>query len=146
MEWNASRPDRVSPPSPHPEVRILIVDDHPVNRKLAQQERKRLGDRADVAVDGREAIAAVQREAYEVAFMDSQMPEVDGFAATREMRAGEATRGTHTPIVALTASAREGDREACLAAGMDEYLTKPVQLAAVRTAIERYAGTGAVAG
>jgi CheY-like chemotaxis protein len=74
------------------------------------------------------------------------MPEVDGFRATREIRAWEASRGRHTPIIAMTASALEGDRDACLAAGMDDYLSKPVQLAAVQATIERFAGTGAVAG
>jgi CheY-like chemotaxis protein len=130
----------------HPDVRILVAEDHPVNRKLAQQQLKKLGYTADFAVDGREAIEAVQRERYDVVFMDCQMPEVDGFRATREIRAWEASRGRHTPIIAMTASALEGDRDACLAAGMDDYLSKPVQLAAVQATIERFAGTGAVAG
>jgi len=128
-----------------PRVRILVAEDHPVNRKLAQQQLKKLGYTADFATDGREAIDAVQRERYDVVFMDCQMPEVDGFAATREIRAWEAARGAHTPIIAMTASALEGDRDACLAAGMDDYLSKPVQLAAVQATIERFAGTGAVA-
>jgi len=130
----------------HPDVRILVAEDHPVNRKLAQQQLKKLGYTADFAADGREAIEAVQRERYDVVFMDCQMPEVDGFRATREIRAWEASRGRHTPIIAMTASALEGDRDACLAAGMDDYLSKPVQLAAVQATIERFAGTGAVAG
>jgi len=133
-------------PSARSGLRILIAEDHPVNRKLAQQQLKKLGYTADFAVDGREAIEAVQRERYDVVFMDCQMPDVDGFAATREIRAWEAPRGAHTPIIAMTASALEGDRDACLAAGMDDYLSKPVQLAAVQATIERFGGTGAVAG
>ena len=74
------------------------------------------------------------------------MPEVDGFEATREIRRAEATRGGHVPIVAMTANALEGDREACLEAGMDDYLAKPVQLAALRALVERYAHGVGVAG
>jgi PAS domain S-box-containing protein len=125
-------------------VRILIAEDHPVNRKLALQQLKKLGYAADFVADGREAVEAVQRERYDMVFMDCQMPEVDGFAATREIRAWEGQNGAHVPIVAMTASVLEGDREACLAAGMDDYLSKPVQLSDVRATIERFAGPASV--
>ena len=74
------------------------------------------------------------------------MPDVDGFEATRQIRRAEAARGGHVPIIAMTANALEGDREACLAAGMDEYLAKPVQLAGLRAAVERFAHGVGVAG
>jgi len=127
-------------------ISILVAEDNPVNRKLALQQLKKLGYRAHAVADGREAIDAVAHGAYDVVLMDCQMPEVDGFEATREIRRAEAARGGHVPIVAMTANALEGDREACLAAGMDDYLAKPVQLAALRAAVERFANGVGVAG
>jgi len=117
-----------------------------VNRKLALQQLKKLGFRAHAVTDGREAIDAVANGVYDVVLMDCQMPDVDGFEATRQIRRAEAARGGHVPIIAMTANALEGDREACLAAGMDEYLAKPVQLAGLRAAVERFAHGVGVAG
>jgi PAS domain S-box-containing protein len=133
-------------PLGRPEVRILIAEDHPVNRKLALQQLKKLGYTADIAVDGREAIESATRERYDLIFMDCQMPEFDGFEATRAIRAWERAHGGHVSIVAMTASALEGDRDACLNAGMDDYLSKPVQLADLQAAIDRFVGARAVAG
>jgi PAS domain S-box-containing protein len=127
-------------------VLVLVAEDNPVNRKLALQQLKKLGYRAHAVNDGREAIDAVAHGDYALVLMDCQMPEVDGFEATREIRRAEAGRGGHVPIVAMTANALDGDREACLAAGMDAYLAKPVQLAALRAAIERFANGVGVAG
>jgi PAS domain S-box-containing protein len=127
-------------------VLVLVAEDNPVNRKLALQQLKKLGYRAHAVNDGREAIDAVAHGDYALVLMDCQMPEVDGFEATREIRRAEAARGGHLPIVAMTANALDGDREACLAAGMDHYLAKPVQLAALRAAIERFANGVGVAG
>ncbi|HZW52582.1 MAG TPA: response regulator [Candidatus Elarobacter sp.] len=127
-------------------VLVLIAEDNPVNRKLALQQLKKLGYRAHAVTDGREAVDAVARGEYDIVLMDCQMPEVDGFEATREIRRAETVRGGHVPIVAMTANALEGDREACLAAGMDDYLAKPVQLAALRAVIERFANGVGVAG
>ncbi|HEY0614539.1 MAG TPA: response regulator [Candidatus Elarobacter sp.] len=127
-------------------VFVLVAEDNPVNRKLALQQLKKLGYRAHAVNDGREAIDAVAHEDYDVVLMDCQMPEVDGFEATREIRRAEVVRGGHVPIVAMTANALEGDREACLAAGMDDYLAKPVQLAALRAVVERFANGVGVAG
>jgi two-component system, sensor histidine kinase and response regulator len=127
-------------------VLVLVAEDNPVNRKLALQQLKKLGYRAHAVNDGREAIDAVAHGDYALVLMDCQMPEVDGFEATREIRRAEASRGGHVPIVAMTANALDGDREACLAAGMDAYLAKPVQLAALRAAIERFANGVGVAG
>jgi len=127
-------------------VLVLVAEDNPVNRRLALQQLKKLGFRADAVTDGREAIDAVAQGRYDLVLMDCQMPEVDGFEATREIRRDEAQRGGHVPIIAMTANTLEGDRQACLAAGMDDYLAKPVQLAALRAVVERFANGVGVAG
>jgi two-component system sensor histidine kinase/response regulator len=125
---------------------VLVAEDNPVNRKLALQQLKKLGYRAHAVTDGREAIEAVTHGNYDLVLMDCQMPEVDGFEATRAIRRAEIVRGGHVPIVAMTANALEGDREACLSAGMDDYLAKPVQLAALGALVERFARGVRVAG
>jgi len=119
---------------------VLIVDDNPVNRKLTLQQLKKLGygDDTDTAENGRVAIEAVASRHFDLVLMDCEMPEVDGFTATRAIRAAETVTGEHVTIVAMTANAMAGDREACLAAGMDGYLAKPVQLANLRGAIEHH--------
>ena len=122
-------------------LRILLAEDNVVNQKVAVRLLGRLGHSADVVANGAEAVAEVERrasfgEAYDVVFMDVQMPEMDGLAATRAIRASAAV--TQQPVViALTANAMEGDREACLDAGAEDYLAKPVELAAIRDAVER---------
>jgi PAS domain S-box-containing protein len=132
---------------PHGEgVLVLVAEDNPVNRTLALQQLKKLGYRAHAVTDGREAIDALAHRSYDLILMDCQMPELDGFEATREIRRSEASRGGHVPIVAMTANALDGDREACLAAGMDHYLAKPVELAALRDVVERFGNGVGVAG
>lgn len=128
------------------DVRVLVAEDNPVNRKLALQQLKKLGYAAHSVADGREAIEAVARGNYDLVLMDCQMPEVDGFEATRAIRAHELVSGRHVPIVAMTANALEGDREACLGAGMDDYLAKPVQLDALGALVERFVGGVRIAG
>ena len=109
----------------HP-LRILLVEDNPVNQKLAIRLLERMGYRADVAGDGLEAIAAIEGSIYDLVLMDVQMPELDGLEATRRIR--RRWPGTAGPrIVAMTANAMEGDREMCLAAGMDDYISKPIR-------------------
>jgi two-component system sensor histidine kinase/response regulator len=106
---------------------ILLAEDNPVNRALMIQLLKKRGHRVTVAEDGKQAIDAHATEQFDAVLMDVQMPEMDGFEATAIMRQREAGTGKRLPIIALTAHAMRGDRERCLAAGMDHYLTKPVR-------------------
>jgi signal transduction histidine kinase/CheY-like chemotaxis protein len=110
----------------HP-LRILLAEDNVVNQKLALRLLQQMGYRADLASNGIEAVESVERQAYDVVLMDVQMPELDGLDATRRIRAlGAASEGLY--IVAMTANAMQGDREACMDAGMDDYLTKPIRV------------------
>lgn len=106
--------------------RVLVVDDNPVNRKVAARLVEKLGYSVDIAANGREAIDAVARSKYNAVLMDCHMPEINGLQAAAEIRRREAS-GTHLPIIAMTASATEDDRAMCLAAGMDDFVSKPVQ-------------------
>jgi signal transduction histidine kinase/DNA-binding response OmpR family regulator len=121
----------------HHPLTILLAEDNAVNQKLALKLLERMGYTADVAGNGAEAVAAVARTRYDVVLMDVQMPEMDGLEATRRIIAGH---GSDRPrIVALTADAMQDDRERCLAAGMDDYLTKPIRPAELAAALERSA-------
>jgi signal transduction histidine kinase/DNA-binding response OmpR family regulator/HPt (histidine-containing phosphotransfer) domain-containing protein len=121
-----------------PRLRILLAEDHPVNQRLALLLLAKLGQRADVVSDGVEVVEAVRRRDYDVVLMDVQMPELDGLAATRKIRE---SLGGRPHIIAVTANALAGDREACLAAGMDDYLTKPLKKAELAAALRRCAPT-----
>ena len=104
---------------------LLVVDDNPVNQKVAVKMLEKLGHRVDVAGNGKEALAALARRSYTLVFMDCQMPELDGFETTRHIRAHE-QQIQHLPIIAMTANAMESDRQRCLDSGMDDFLSKPV--------------------
>jgi signal transduction histidine kinase/HPt (histidine-containing phosphotransfer) domain-containing protein/ActR/RegA family two-component response regulator len=119
-------------------ARVLLVDDVAVNQKVALTMLRRFGCLADLASNGEEALALLERNVYDVVLMDCQMPLMDGFSATRVQRDREAKTGRHVPIVAMTAHAMHGDRERCLAAGMDDYVAKPVRREALQGALERW--------
>jgi signal transduction histidine kinase/ActR/RegA family two-component response regulator len=116
-------------------LRILLVDDHPVNRTLATRLLNKLNHDVVAACDGREAVEKWGASRFDLILMDVQMPEMDGFDATAAIRAREQNEGGHIPIIAMTAHAMDGDREKCLAAGMDGYVSKPINLAELREAI-----------
>jgi len=121
------------------EKRILVAEDNIVNQKVAQRMLEKLGCVVDVAANGEEAVDLSSKLPYDVVFMDCQMPELDGYGATRAIREREAAAGsTRTPIVAMTANAMEGDRDRCLGAGMDDYVTKPIRLEVCREVIKRW--------
>ena len=117
---------------------ILVAEDNPINQRVAVRMLERLGYRVDVAANGHEAVEASARTAYAAILMDCQMPEVDGFEATMAIRAREES-GQHTPIVAMTAAAMRTDQERCLAAGMDDYIAKPVSVEALAVLLQRWA-------
>jgi two-component system sensor histidine kinase/response regulator len=130
-----------SEPSPtegsHRWARVLVVEDNAANLKVAVRMVERLGYRADVAGNGIEAVRVLGQVHYDAVLMDCQMPDMDGYEATRAIRRNEPA-GRHTPIIAMTASALAGDRERCLAAGMDDYISKPVKLHIVAAVLERW--------
>jgi CheY-like chemotaxis protein len=137
------RPDPVSPVPVTADcrsVRLLLVEDTPVNRDVASGMLEILGHSVDAVENGRLAVEAVARERFDLILMDCQMPEMDGFTATATIRQQERTAvdHRHTPIIALTANAMEGDRARCLAAGMDDYLAKPFTLAQLREILARW--------
>ncbi len=116
-------------------LRILLVEDNLINQKVAQKMLKRLGHDADLAVNGKEAIQALESQPYQIVFMDIQMPEMDGLEATRIIR--ERWLSTEQPhIVALTAYNLEYSRDMCLSAGMDDYMSKPLIMEDLRAALE----------
>ncbi|MDH3664974.1 MAG: response regulator, partial [Alphaproteobacteria bacterium] len=110
----------------HP-LRILLAEDNVVNQKLALRLLQKLGYRADLASNGVEAIESVERQTYDVVLMDVQMPEMDGLEASRRITKAKPS-GERPRIVAMTANAMQGDRETCLAAGMDDYIAKPIRV------------------
>jgi CheY-like chemotaxis protein len=116
---------------------LLVVDDNPVNQRVAVKMLEKMGHRVDVAGNGLEAVDAVSRVAYAALLMDCQMPQMDGFEATMEIRRLEPA-GRHIPIIAMTAGAMAGDEEKCLAAGMDAYVSKPVKTDALAATLGRW--------
>ncbi len=123
-----------------PNIRLLVADDNLVNRRLALAQLAQIGILADTVVNGREALAAMERVSYALILMDGQMPEMDGYLATAEIRRREG-KDRHTIIIAMTADALSGDRQRCLDAGMDDYLAKPVKSADLRAVLARWLPT-----
>ena len=136
--------DSAAPARPQHDVetpfrwRVLVAEDNAINQKVATRMLAKAGCRVDVAADGREAVQMFRRLPYDIVFMDCQMPEMDGFEATAEIRRIESGQDRRTPIVALTANAMQGVRESCLAAGMDDFISKPVDESRLRSALTRW--------
>jgi len=118
---------------------ILLAEDNPVNQKVAATMLEKGGHLVVVASDGKEALNTFERESFDLILMDVQMPEVDGFEATKQIREREKANGGHIPIVAMTAQALSGDRDRCLAAGMDDYISKPITQANLFSVIDNLA-------
>jgi CheY-like chemotaxis protein len=121
-------------------TKVLVVEDHPVNQTIIRAMLARLGCHIDMADNGVQALSAFEKNTYDLVLMDCQMPEMDGFDTTRAIRAREALSPTmgRVPVIALTALAMLGDAERCLDAGMDDYLTKPLQLEQLNAIMQRW--------
>ncbi|WP_447601747.1 response regulator [Nitrospira sp. Nam80] len=124
-------------------IRLLIAEDNPVNQKVAARMLDKLGYKADVVANGLEAIDALLRFPYEAVLMDCHMPELDGFEASQRIREmeGRGDLRAYTPIIAVTANAMQGDRDRCLLAGMDDYISKPIGIEQLRTALGKWVKT-----
>jgi len=132
--------------SPVPEylpLKLLLAEDNLVNQHVAMAVLRKLGLKADLAANGQEAVDALLGNSYDLVLMDCQMPEMDGFQATRKIRENEG-EGRHVPILAMTANAMQGDRERCLESGMDDYLPKPVTIDNLKNALRRWLPAGSV--
>jgi two-component system, sensor histidine kinase and response regulator len=132
-----STPSATSPPTDRG-VLVLVVEDNKINRIVAEALLAKLGVRTALAHNGREAVEMASAGAYAAILIDCQMPEVDGFEATRQIRLAENGNGHHVPIIAMTALAMPADRERCLAAGMDDYLSKPIRSGDLDEVIQRW--------
>jgi PAS domain S-box-containing protein len=128
-----------TPPATKAPPRVLLAEDNPVNQLVARRMLERAGVEVDVVASGAEAVAALERQAYALVFMDVYMEGMDGFEATAAVRAREGS-ARHTVIIAMTASTSAGEREQCLAAGMDDFVTKPVQTGTLQVLLDRWLG------
>ncbi|WP_169333579.1 hybrid sensor histidine kinase/response regulator [Leeia oryzae] len=134
----ALSPRPLSAPGSTHSLQILLAEDNPVNQHLAIRLFEKLGHQLEVVDNGLAALDAIARQPFDIVFMDIQMPELDGLEATRRLRAREHASGRHTPVIAMTAHAMQGDRERCLDAGMDNYLAKPIRIEELKTILMEY--------
>jgi signal transduction histidine kinase/ActR/RegA family two-component response regulator len=136
---SSSAPLQLAAAKTHKRLRVLLADDNAVNQKIAMRVLEKHGHHVTVAADGRQALAALDRATFDVVLMDVQMPEMDGFEATAAIRGHERETGNHIPIIAMTAHAMPGDRERCIAAGMDSYIAKPLKPPELIELLEKFA-------
>jgi CheY-like chemotaxis protein len=120
------------------DARILIADDNQINQVIAVKQLEKLGYRADAVANGNEVLDALRQIPYDLILMDCQMPELDGFAATAIIRGSKTLPNPKIPIIAMTANAMRGDREKCMSAGMDDYVSKPVKVEVLGRVIEQW--------
>jgi len=147
-EWAKSNPTITEPSTPSKAeisvaptqaLQILLVEDNIVNQRVAMHLLQQMGHQFELAANGAIAVAACAKTSYDLILMDCQMPEMDGYIATKTIRKGQGTRQPRTPIIAMTADAMLGTKQACLDAGMDDYITKPVRIKELAKIIERWA-------
>jgi CheY-like chemotaxis protein len=138
---SVAQPEAVAPrvqAPPEARAHVLVVEDHPVNQIVALRQLQKLGYSAEAVGNGREALDALNQRAYDAILMDCQMPEMDGYQATTEIRRRQS--GYHTPIIAVTAAASDADESRCRSAGMDDVITKPVRESALAAVLRRWLG------
>lgn len=139
MPTSLAAPVLPVPPQRGKDLKILVAEDNPVNQVVVTRMLQKLGYTADLAATGRQAVTALAREKYDLVFMDVEMPELDGLSATALIRQGaDGVLDPRVPIIAMTAHAMTGDRERCLASGMDSYIAKPLQTAALAEVIRQF--------
>ena len=145
LPFVAGKPGRTNaalptPAASSPRLNILLVEDQPTNLEIARLMLQRLGAVITVAGDGEQALALLAERRFDLVFMDCHMPVLDGYQATRRLRASETGSGRRTPVIAMTANALAGDRQRCLDAGMDDYVAKPVSIAVFSAILARWSG------
>jgi CheY-like chemotaxis protein len=128
-----------------PQVRILLVEDNAVNQLVALRLLEKQGHAVTIAANGKKALEALEKDSYDLVLMDIQMPEMNGWEATRAIRESEKATGEHIPIAAMTAHAMKGDEERCIAAGMDDYLTKPIRIPELLAIVDKIGDRKAIA-